>query len=242
VIVIYNISGLLIGVLGIFVGFLAAGVTGSLAVGLLVMSACWAGVGLWWRNNRTPDGLKRRYPAIFFIPLPFLAIASTLLAIAVIPIEMNAPSQSRTPDPRRTQITQAESNLRTTSASGDVTLATSVHNAVSKAAFAGMIADRTNVHATTSDTGVLVLVKISNLKKFDKPARTALLQTVTDTVKAAPGLDSKPLYIGIKGTLMYGAIQTPTQTNLNTDGPDDLLAFFGAPPVEAPVTATPGNP
>jgi len=236
--IIFNLSGLLIGLLGAFVGVLTAGLTGSLAAGVLALSAIWASVGLWWRKGRKADGGQRRYPSIFFIPLPFLAIATAILALINIPIELR--TTSRTPDPRQPAFTQAEANLRSPSVSGDIDLATSVHNAVSNGAFVGMIAERTYVHAAASDTGVLILVKISNLKKFPNPARSAMLQTVADTVKNTPSLATKPLYIGIKGTLMYGAIQTPSESKVGTDDHQALLAFYGDKPAEA--TAPPGNP
>ncbi len=73
-IIVYNPSGLIIGVLGLFLGMLVAVGSGLVSLGGATVAAVWIGAGLWWKY-RVQAGQKNRSdsPAIFFIPLPFWA-------------------------------------------------------------------------------------------------------------------------------------------------------------------------
>jgi len=235
VILIYNVSGILIGLAGFLVGFISALIFRSFGIGLILASLIWCGLGFWWRRKPTADGTVRPYPSIFFIPLPFIAIATLLIGIVITPVEFMATRQ-RENDPRAQLLSTAERSLSTTSVSGDTELATLVHTAVSKGTFSGMIADSTTVHVATSDTSVLALVKVSNLKKFPEASRIQMLDAIADAIKSHAPSQDKSQYIGVKGGLIYGALRTPTITTGKTTSADELRDYFASAP--APVAPT----
>lgn len=226
---IYNLPGLLIGLAGLFVGLIAAVAAGSFGVGIIVASIIWCALGFWWRRKPTADGTPRPYPSIFFIPLPFLALFTLLVGLGIAPLEFMA-GRKRVQDPRTAMLETAERSVQTSSVSGDTELATLIRDAVTKGNFSGMMADSTNVHVATDDTRVLVIVKVSNLKKFPEPARVQVLDAVAETVKAHAPSQDKAQFIGIKGPLMFGASRTPTGTLTRTTTGDELHDYFGPAP------------
>lgn len=241
-IIIFNASGLLIGFAGCMIGLVAGALTGSLAVALLVLSATWIGLGLVWRNSRGAGAPKRPFPSLFFIPLPFLAIVTVILALLAIPIDLRSKSESRGSDPREQTFRSAESSLRGTNASGDVPLSTLVHRALSSTAHAGAIPSSLNVYTDSNDKSVLVLVKVGNLKEFSEDARRSMLNTVAAAIKSEPLHQTKDLYVGVKGAVLYGAIQTPTQTIISTTSHSALLEYFSGSalaPQSSPFPALP---
>jgi hypothetical protein len=84
---VHNRTGLILGLIGIFVGMVAAALTGWLGVGGLTLAAIWFGGGLWWKYRPRPDGLPGRYPSIYFIPLPFLAVPVVLLSMVALVLD-----------------------------------------------------------------------------------------------------------------------------------------------------------
>ncbi len=232
-IIIFNWSGLLIGFAGCVMGLIVGVLTGSLAVGLLGLSATWIGLGLTWRNSRGKGEPKRPFPSLFFIPLPFLAIVTVILALLAIPVDLK--SKDKVNDPRAQSLGWAESSLRSANASGDVDLSTAVHQVISSKAHSGAIPSSLSVYTDATDSAVLVLVKVGNLKEFSEDARRSLLSTVDTAVKAFSTHQSKQLYVGIKGTALYGAIQTPSQTITKTTPNTPLLDYYtGAAPAANP--------
>ena len=97
-IIVYNLSGLIVGVLGLLLGLLAALASGFVSLGGAIVAAVWIGAGLWWKYRTRPDGQIGRFPAIFFIPLPFWAAPLLLMSLLSLVIEVKA--GKRPPDPR----------------------------------------------------------------------------------------------------------------------------------------------
>jgi hypothetical protein len=79
--IIYNLSGLILAGAGIVAGLFVVMVTGWISPGLLTLAVIWFAGGLWWRHQEVSPGVKRPFPALFFIPLPILAIPAASLAV-----------------------------------------------------------------------------------------------------------------------------------------------------------------
>src|SRR5262245_32739532 len=98
-IIICNLSGLLLAGAGIVAGLFVALLSGWFSLGLLTLAAIWLAGGLWWRNHDLSRGVKRPYPALFFIPLPFLAVPVAFVAVLLfLVIEIGA--HTKPADPR----------------------------------------------------------------------------------------------------------------------------------------------
>lgn len=104
-IIIYNLSGLLLAVAGVFVGLLVFLVSGWIGPGLLTIALIWFAGGLWWRNQEISPGVKRPFPAVYFIPLPFLAVPVAGLAVLMFVVDVGARLQ---PANRRAEVNPAD--------------------------------------------------------------------------------------------------------------------------------------
>jgi hypothetical protein len=86
-------------------------------------------------------------------------------------------------------------------------------------------------HVATRRNGdaVLVLVKAPALKSYNDDVRKTLLRQIADTLRADEQLKGKRIFIGIKGRLTYGAIQTPPDVlQIGSVIPDEkLYDFYG---------------
>src|ERR1700676_1985976 len=80
-IIIFNLSGLILAGAGIVAGLVVVMVTGWISPGLLTLAVIWFAGGLWWRNQEVSPGVKRPFPALFFIPMPILAVPAACLAV-----------------------------------------------------------------------------------------------------------------------------------------------------------------
>lgn len=206
-IIIYNLSGLLVGVAGVFVGFATLAVTRSLGLGVLALAVVWFVLGLGWRYFKTEPGVRRSFPALFFIPLPFLAVPLAPLAGLIFLIEVIGRSQP--PDPRAERFRADEAQLDSSSASGDVALSKALRTGLQEVVVEGAKAESYSVFTRKSPDVVLVLMKVPNLRDYTDNARKQLLQTVVDLLRADDQLKDKKIYIGIKGKISFGATRVP---------------------------------
>jgi len=226
--IIYNISGLLIGFLGVVLGILSIAATGYVWVGILVVGAVWAGLGLWWRKGTAGSG-KRPYPSVFFIPLPFLAILSLPLAVAS--MTADKASSAKLEDPRAQKLAVAKNSLRQEMLSGDTNLARTVLTEVMAGAYTSAVPNEVSVYAEPAGDAVLVIVKISNLRKFSESDKGLALNAIR---KASETESVKEIYCGVMGFASFGAIQTPELRQVGKFVSDDLLLpFYGS---QAPLT------
>src|SRR5262245_6315869 len=120
-IIIYNLSGLLLAGAGVVAGLFVALLTGWFSLGLLTLAVIWFAGWLWWRNQEISRGVKRPYPALFFIPLPFLAAPVAIVA-ALLFLVIELQVHTRPPDPRSELFRADERMLDSAAASGDVQL------------------------------------------------------------------------------------------------------------------------
>ena len=243
-IIIYNLPGLVIGALGVLLGLMVAAITGLISLGVLTIAIAWIALGLWWRNKESQGGLKRSYPALFFIPLPFLGIPLALLAFAVFFVEAFGDKREggRPDDPIAAMFQADERTLNEGHFGGDVALSEKIHGALATAAIDPKEVSNYHVFARVKPGSVLVLVKAPDLRKYKDPDRVRLLHAVDDVLSADDQFKGKPAYIGIKGRVAFGAIQTPPESiKLGNVLSDSLLyGFYGgdqASPKPAEVTA-----
>ncbi len=206
-IIVYNLSGLIVGVLGLVLGVLVAVASGLVSLGAATVAAVWIGAGLWWKYRARPDGQIGRFPAIFFIPLPFWAVPLVLMSLVALVIEIKA--GRRTPDPREARFRADERLLDSASFSGDVSLSKSLFDALGKITVEEARADNYHVFTKLGDGNVLVLIKSPNLKNFKMPARVELLHAIESILATQPQTKGKQPYIGVKGRIAFGAIRVP---------------------------------
>jgi hypothetical protein len=230
-ILVYNLGGLLIGIAGIIAGFFAVLLSGKLFLGLLVIAVIWLAFG---RGKLDPQtGAKRPAPALFFVPLFYLAFPVLLLAVPAGLIELQG---SPPRDQRHALLKADEKALDGTKLTGDLDLAGVAYDAVAGPAHD----DRTHVFAATSGDRVLILVKIPTLKELDDSDRKSLLKKVADALQSREAAKGGSLYIGLKGRLAFGAIQTPAGVKVGKlVVPDPLLDFYSTP---APIKPTESAP
>lgn len=235
-IVIYNFSGLLVGLLGIVILMAAAVVTGSAGFGLLLGGLTWVAAGFWWRSRVKPGEPKNPYPAVFFIPLPFIGIAIALAAIPTIFVDMRRASLPV--DPRAAQFKTDEDFLRKPTLGGNGNLSAAVHKAIT----ADDLKSTVNVTTHVKNDRVLVLAQISHLKDYDKEARKKLLADVLKAVIASPDGKGKTAFVGIKGRTLYGIVHVPQSiTQIGESVKEEALYdFYGPaqPAVQSTATTT----
>ncbi len=205
--IIYNLSGLLVGIAGVIVGLLALTLTGSLALGLMALAVVWFALGIWWRSRVTESGEKRPFPSVFFIPVPFVAILVAVLAVLMFFIERTADNQPV--DPRAASFKADAKMLSQAQATGDVALSQSVLNGIQAAAIDATVPSQNHVFTRRNEAAVLVLVKVPELKNYTDDAQRRLLDAVVETLQADKQSKGLRIYVGIKGRLLYGAVRIP---------------------------------
>jgi hypothetical protein len=206
-IIVYNPSGMIFGVLGLFLGILVAVGSGLVSLGGLTVAAVWIGASLWFKNRTRADGQPGRFPAIYFIPLPFWAAPVVLASLFALVIEVKG--GRRLPDPREPLFTADKRMLDKASFTGDVSLSKSLVEALGKITGEDAIADNYHVFTKLGDGAVLVLIKSPNLKNFEMPDRVKLLHNIESILASQTQTKGKQPYIGVKGRLTFGAIRVP---------------------------------
>ena len=153
-IIVYNPSGLIVGVLGLFLGMLVAVGSGLVSLGGATVAAVWIGAGLWCKYRTRPDGKIGRFPAIFFIPLPFLAAPVVVMSLLALVIEVQVGTRPR--DPREARFTADKRMLDSASYSGDVSLSKSLLDALGKITVEEARADNYHVFTKLGDAAATV--------------------------------------------------------------------------------------
>ena len=241
--IIYNLSGLLVGLAGVVAGILALVLSGGwMSVGLFVLAAVWFGLGVWWRRRPVGDEppadvawsdeprrpaakpVRRPYPAVFFIPLPWIAVPLACLAVPMLFVEWAA--RSRPHDPRDDRLEADERTLDAQLVGGDEELSRRILDVLQTFAVEEAGADAFHVFTRRRGDATLVLLKVPNLRRYADPARVQLLDAVADAVRSGPGTAAGPVYVGVKGRLTYGAVRRPAGDELGSAVNDRRLWDF----------------
>ena len=232
--IIYNLPGLLVGIAGLVCGFAVLLASGSVGAGLCGVAAAWFGLGLWWRRRPVGDPgggrAKRAWPALFFVPLPFLAVPLAALGLAAAVFQSNR--DARPPDPRAEAFRADEARLDEAPATGDADLSRRVLAALRDATVEAAGAEDYSAFTRRRPGAVLVLLKAPNLKTYGDAAREELVEGVAEIVAAETPDDPPGVYVGVKGRTLFGAVRTPTG-GVRTGRvvpPAPLHAFYDAPP------------
>ncbi len=109
-IIIYNLSGLILASAGIMAGLVVFMVSGWISPGLLTLAVIWFVGGFWWRNQKdVSPGVKRPFPALYFIPLPFLAVpAAAVAALLLLVVDLGGRAQRAD---RRAELFRADDQM-----------------------------------------------------------------------------------------------------------------------------------
>lgn len=206
-IIVYNLPGLVLAAGGIVAGVILLVLTGSLGAGVLTIATAWIGVGLWWRHSGEEG--KRPYPSIYFIPLPFAGGPLVFLALALLALQ--AFGTRAQADTRGVELKADEETLNNNSAGGDEELSQQILDVFQEAAGDPQNKSGIRIFTRIAPHGVLVLVKIPDLKKHPNGDRERLLKSIATLVRKNESLRDQPIYIGIKGKVAYGAIMTPPE-------------------------------
>jgi hypothetical protein len=122
-----------------------------------------------------------------------------------------------------------ERSLDSSRLTGDPELAGAVFDAIKERAHE----DRMHVFAKTQDDRVLVLVKIPTLKELDEADRRRVVETLVAFLASHSVSGGHRPFVGIKGRLLFGAIQTPAGTKVGSSVLDAPLLDFYGPRLEA---------
>jgi hypothetical protein len=231
---IYNLSGLFVGLAGIIAFGAVVSVTGRNGIALLAASLVWIGLGFWWRNRPTGRPARNDYPSVFFIPLPFIGIGTVLLSLLAITVELKGGGSA---DPRSAKFDADEKQLREARSEGDVELSRQIRSAITD--FDG--SSDVNVFTRIEADRVLILAKVAKLSDVKEAARQKLLDQILKTVGEFPAAQGKTPYVGVKGRLLYGIVHVPPgTTKIGEAAPEELLYDFYGPaaqPSDGPSTA-----
>lgn len=236
-IIIYNLSGLLLGLAGIAAGLLVGLATRHLSLGLLAMALVWSIFG--WRRVDPVTQTKRPFPSVFFIPLAFIGILLVLASVPMFLVERVVRNAPR--DPRAALLDADESTLRQFRVGGDAALSNDIlEHLASIVEEKGAKVEDYHVFTRVGSDAVLVLVQVPNLKQYEPEAREQLLNFIEGMLWAEERVQGKKLYIGVKGRVAYGALRGPNDFTKTGAAVSErpLYEFYGAGPATVPATNT----
>ena len=169
---------------------------------------------------------------IFFIPLFYWGLVIGVLSLPVAGFEIFVAPQAKqmaadqaVKDPRVNQFKELEDGL-SRNRSDDEVISAALMVRIAKM----LPGEPVNIAIKSSESRVLVLMKLKDLKKIKESDRKVLLQGIREVAEThQPGVQ---VYAGIKGRLMFGAITVPGQPDLVGSVVEErnLFAFFDAPP------------
>src|SRR5262249_34916986 len=147
-------------------------------VGLIGVGVVWLVMGR--RKIDPATGLKRPFPAIFFIPMMVWAIPVLLLVPAAIFADQRGRQLEK--DPRYQRCKTDEKPLDRAPVQGDQELAGKVLGVLTRAA----PGEGTHILTVSEPDRVLILVKLPALKDFADAARRDLLDGIDGAVRSDP--------------------------------------------------------
>ena len=238
-IIVYNLSGLLLGLAGTGAGLVVALATRHLSLGVLAMALVWSIFG--WRRVDPVTRMKRPFPSVFFIPLAFIGL---LLAVAAVPMfVLERVAKARPQDPRAAMLDADEATLRSVRAGGDAALSGEILDHLQSIVDTGEAkVEDYHVFTRLSPDAVLVLVHVPNLRQYKPAAREQLLAFIEGMLLAEERTQGKKVYIGVKGRVAYGALRAPNDLTDTGAAVSErsLYDFYG--PASAPANRPATSP
>jgi MFS family permease len=224
-----NRRGISMGLIGAGLGLVTA-LIGGLAYGFLA-------VGIWWIVSSIPlpgqkssDGKRPQFPWLLLLPLPVWGVVALGF---VRPIYQAEKAQALLDaDPRLIELHVDEQSLSSDRTTGDPVICDSVAKAIKP--FIGSSANE-DVHVLVNHNqdNVLVLIMLPTLSQLPEQSRDKLLGAVMSGISE----NESHVFIGIKGNLLFGAVQTPPDVrHIGQFVSEQTLLPFYAP--EAPPLLT----
>lgn len=226
-ILIYNLMGLLVGGAGILLGLMVGGATGKVSVMTLVCAIVWCYFG---RERVDPKTEVKTAPKLFFIPLFYWSFPLLFLTLVIGAVELTGKDQIGSP--AQSGAWQTDQHVLTSQVEGgDTETAAVLRSALQAILVTEAKAESFHVFVNRRPTAVLVLIEASNLSKFKNSAREELAELVSELTSQLPHTKGCELYLGVKGKVFYGLVQTPKE-GLKTGKVvphEPLLAFYNTP-------------
>ena len=193
-VIVFNIKGAAIGILGLFLAALAILATGFVTAGLFTLAIVWCAFG---RRGNSAEA-----PSIMYIPLCYWGILAGALVFPAFPVDVANNKTEKEQSPYALAFEQDEEGLAT-----NETDAPDLSDAVTRLFNSIMPDEQVNVRVKSSEDAVLILVQVDNLKEIPLPDRQQLVRAIADLAETKrPGVK---VYTGIKGRFAYGAVSTP---------------------------------
>lgn len=229
-IIIYNLKGLLVGLAGLAFGILILFLTRSLTLGIVAITMIWMAYGRSTIDKTTQEKIPAA--SVFFIPLFYWGILTAFLVVPAIGIDFIVSTidfkemqrhAAENADPREALLRHDEKRIAA-NLSDDPILAQNLKTLMAEV----LPWERYQLGIRTTPESQLILMSISKLKKIDHADRQALLDAFRNL--AEMNSPDKKIYIGIKGSVFYGAISTPTNPgDVRSIAEKELLFDFYGP-------------
>ncbi len=237
---IYNRSGIVVLLTSILIGLPVFLLAGRISPGVLAVAASWVGLSFWWRNRPREDGWKPPFPALFFIPMPILAVPLAVLGVLLF---FEGGDVARSSDPRAARLADDVTALKASKFGGDAAVSRYLHDSLLASASENAGVDAFHFFTRIQDDSALVLVTAPNLKRLKEPSRVELLSVIEAILARHPRTSGKRAFIGVRGNVAFGALRVPpdlVKTGSVVD-PSPLYAFYEAPKaaVKGPTIAPP---
>ncbi|HYF50951.1 MAG TPA: hypothetical protein VEJ63_16165 [Planctomycetota bacterium] len=226
--VIFNLLGLGMALLGVAAMAAIGGGLNSPALGFIALGLAAGGADMMYRRSRKEPATSvphlihpKSGGHVFFVPIwiwAVLAMGIGVLGGVVIK-----------PDPRAAKLDADEKLLSATPKDASAAKILELLRAI---ATKEAKADNMTACARVDGNKVLILVGASNLRKFKDEGKRELAEVIAAAGEAAfPG---KEVYVGVKGLVNYGVISTPkTRVKVCSEtAPSELLEFYGPKPTE----------
>ena len=235
--IIYNISGLLLGLSGVIVAVTLYMLTGIPSLGLFALAALWIAFGR--PRPALTDGRRDPAPALFFIPLAFLAVPIVVAGIASAVQQIRGPAHEavaalvspekvQAPHTARELLRADERVLAAEQFSGNVELSKKVFTALKAVVNPRLKPYDAHVFTRIAGDKLVVLIRLESLRHAETDGRGELLDLLAQTIATVPEAATKNLYLGLRGMLLYGGILTPAGRAEGKAVPAEaLLAAYG---------------
>ena len=235
-IIIFNIKGAVVALLGLLAGVVLTMLTRSLTLGVFAVVSVWCIYGRAGIDKET--GVKKVAGSFFFIPVFFWGIVLGLIGIPLgILVDFAAIRADSSPSYTQSdkgEVSESSSFRRqfnldekglATNESDDLEISSGVTELIS----AALPDSEKNIRVKSTADSVLILIQIPDLKRINQEDRTLLLYLVKSL---AEGLRPRvKVYAGLKGNLVFGAILVPGSSvktgKVVNEKP--LYAFYASP-------------
>jgi hypothetical protein len=232
-ILIGNTAGFLVVLVGILAGVACAILFKHPAAIFIGMGLTWIVLSLWWRRGKLqqraadadptalPVRVQRPSPAIFWIPMHFLAVLPLALGVGLLFMK-----PSTDPRSRELKTIVAMQGLNTPGSNPDV--AAKVRTALLAKQYEGRSLVNPEVIVVDRAPNRLVYIRVESIEGFTKPG---FEQMLADVVASAG--EPSVLYAALRAKLTYGFVKTPATLQYKTMDGDALLKFLGNPPANS---------